>query len=573
MSSLPLLLACVVALGLVVWFEVRRTPVARRVARVLASAAVVAILFAYLRLHGPSSVREVLTPGAPVTSRSREAVALERFSTPALLWNSDRDVRLTGWGLLAHEWPDSLENLVSLAAAPLPDGAIALDVPTEVGLGERLVVRGQLHLGSGDSAWVILDDPAGPRDSALVSGRAPMFELTDWPRAATAAEYRLTVRSGGRLMATDTLGIAVRETRPPSVLVIDNSPSFETTFLKRWLAARGGRITVRTRISRERFRFEQIPRTDPQIPQIPQISQISQKLLENFDLVLIDGTTLGGLSASESAALWSAVNRDGLGVLVTADVRAAGESRLVRDLVVGVAGEEEWSLRPEWRDAPRRSPVAIAAEPVILAGQALVRDGQDRVLAASRAVGSGRVAVTLLKTPSRWMMEGEHDLYGSYWQLLLTAVARDTVTRVSLPHPGARRIDQPMTLSLIIPLVEASPRQWPAVTILSPGRQVDTLAFARDPVDPRLWRATYWPTAAGWHTLQLAGGRSVPFRVSHAGEWVGLDAAARRLASASRLGQAALVPPDAGRRVPLQLILFLVVVGLLTWLWVEPRVR
>jgi hypothetical protein len=385
-------------------------------------------------------------------------------------------------------------------------------------------------------------------------------------------EYRVRVQAGAETLSNDTLAIAVRETRPPAVLLLDGSPSFESTFLKRWLAQRGGNVTVRTTISRERYRTENIG--TPLSPIHKTITRIDAGLLARYDAVLIDGSALAALNSSELAALKQAVERDGLGMLLTADARKAAESELTRGLVGASMGEDDWSVKPVWNDLPRRSSLAIPAEPVLLtAGPSLVRDVQGRSLAAARSVGDGRVGVTLLKTPSRWVLEGEQDLYGSYWQLLLGAIARDTVTRVAIASDGPRVAEHPVSITLTIPGVRAPgawPGAWPGAMIAGPAGQVDTIPFARDPVDPRLWRSTYWPTAAGWYTLRLAGGRSVPFRVAYPGEWIGLDASARRLATAAKLGrqEAASIVTD---HLPLRVILFFAIVGLLTWLWVEPR--
>lgn len=572
MSALLLPALFLITLAAVAWFEYQREPIHRRPGRIAAAALVVLALFAFAWLHGPSSTRQIVTPGAPVTARTREAVALERLASPALLWSGKRDVQLTGWGLLPHEWPDSLTTSVTLEPAPLPHGIVSLEVPTEIGLGERLIIRGQLNLSGRDSTWVLLDDPSGPRDSILVGGTSPRFQLADWPRAATAAEYRVRVRAGSETLSIDTLGIAVRETRPPTVLVLDGSPSFESTFLKRWLAGRGGSVTVRTTISRDRYRVE---RVGPQGPQISQMTQIGPAVLAGFDAVLMDGTALKSLSASEASALGMAVAREGLGLLVTGEVRKGSESTLLRGLIGADAGEEDWSVKPQWTDAPRKSTVAILAEPVQLSAgsHVLVRDVQGRSLAATQSGGNGRVGVTLLRTPSRWQLEGEGDLYGSYWQLLLSAVARDTVTRVAISSDGARRVDEPLTITLTVPSISVDAKRWPLVTISGSAGQLDTVPFARDPVDMRLWRSTWWPTRAGWHTLHLAGGRSVPFRVNQANEWIVLDASARRLASAARLGREGQIIERPVARVPVQLLLFLAIVGLLTWLWIEPRTR
>ncbi|HWA15529.1 MAG TPA: hypothetical protein VG817_03795, partial [Gemmatimonadales bacterium] len=501
-------------------------PADRRLPRILLSAAVVLTLLLLAILHGAATARRILTPGAPVTARSREAILLDRLASPALLWSgpNGRRVNLSGWGLRADEWPDSLEQPVWFDAAPLPPGIVALDLPTEIGLGERLVVAGQLNLPTGDSVWVVLEDPASPRDSVRVGGSSPRFTLGDWPRAATGATYRLRVQGGAGVIEVDTIGVAVRDSRPPTILVIDGSPSFESTFLKRWLAGRGGRVTVRTTISRGKHRVE-----DPQMTQIKGMTQIERGIgqingvvLRAYDALLIDGSALKAMGPGEVSAIRNAVAREGLGILVTADPGAAGALDIVQPLLGEAVGTEELSVKPQWRDAPRRSSLPIRAEPLLLGGEVLVRDPQGRALAAVRSAGEGRVGVTLLKAPSRWVLEGEQDLYASYWQLLLSSVARDTVARVAIASDAPRLPNHALEIRVTLPGRNAGRR--PVALVESPSGEVDTVPFVQDLIDARQWRTTYWPTVPGWHTLHLLGGRDVPFRVNHPGEWKGLEA-------------------------------------------------
>jgi hypothetical protein len=575
----PLVLALFAAALLpMAWFEWRRDPRHRRGLRVVVSTLVVLCLLLLAALHGAPSARRILTPGAPVSARSREAIGLDRLASPALLWMgpTDRTVQLSGWGLLPDEWPDSVAQRIAFDPAPLPDGVVALDIPTEIGLGQRLVVSGQLNLTRHDSAWVILDDPAGPRDSVRVGGRSPRFEVGDWPRAVTGATYVLRVHEGTETIAADTLGVAVRETRPPAVLVIDGSPSFESTFLKRWLADRGGRVTVRTMISRDRYRVEESgPQMDPQMAQMKsqmtQMDRVSPAVLRSYDALLIDGSAIKAMGPKELSAIRNAVVNEGLGLLVTADIRSAGAFELTKGLVGegmdGMDGEDR-SVKPQWRAAPRRSSLAIPAEPLSLGGEVLVRDLQGRPIATVRSAGAGRIGATVLRTPSRWVLEGEEDLYAGYWQLLLGAIARDTVARVAIATDQPRLAHHPLSITVTLP--GRGNRSWPAATVASPAGTIDTVPFVQDAIDPRQWRTTFWPTVAGWHMLQLAGGRAVPFRVNHPGEWKGLEASARLRATAAGLSRAAVASAITSRS-PLRLAVFLLIVGLLTWLWIEPR--
>jgi len=564
-------IALALAAGLAV-LEFRRTRAAHRVARVLAVLGVATALAILWQAPGEDPATTLLTPGAPLAAHSREALSLDQVGSPAALFARRGGLRVVGWGLLPCEWPrDPSAAGFAFDPAPLPSEIVELDAPDEVGLGQVFQVTGRVALPAGDSVRVILEDPAGPRDSMWLTAEQPRFALSDRPRALGPAAYRLRLRGLGRPGTADTLSLSVRQLTPPAVLILDASPSFETAFLKRWLGERGARVTVRTTISRDRFRTERLNGA-------PDASRLVPDLLSRFDAVLVDGGSLAGLAPSERQALRQAVQREGLGLLVTADVgrlAAAGEADPsvdfagFRGLAGASGGRDNPLVRPEWDQAPRRSRVAIEAEALTLTGgEVLARDQADRPLAVRQRLGSGRVGLTLLRAPSRWLLEGDADLYASYWSTLLSAVARDTIVRVSLASDGPRRAGMPVRLRLLLP--GAGPVVPPPVTVLSPAGDSDPIALARDPFDPRQWTGRYWPRTAGWHELRLGAERTMPFRVSHRGEWTGLEAAARLEATMERL------PVTTGRRAagnPLawRLAAFATLLILLTFLWIERR--
>lgn len=568
MSWLWLVTAVVLAAGLGL-LEYRRARAAHRLSRILAVVGSVMALAVLWRAPGEEPAVTLLTPGAPLTAHSREALPLDQVASPGVAFRSRGGLRLIGWGLLPCEWPrEASSGTIRFEPAPLPHEIVELDAPDEVGLGQLYQVVGRVALAPGDSLHVVLEDPAGSRDSAWVSAERPRFSLSDRPRAVGPAAYRIRLSGPGRPGTTDTLGLSVRELQPLGILILDASPSFETAFLKRWLGERGARVTVRTMISRDRFRNERLNGS-------PGVARLSPAALAAFDAVLLDGGSLGALSSSERRALRQAVEA-GLGMLVTADVgRTVAEERANPDAAFAAfralaerpdPARESPLVRPEWADAPRRNRVAIEAEALALTGgEILARDQADRPLAVRQRIGSGWVGLTLLRAPSRWLLEGDADLYASYWSTLLVAVARDTVTRVAFEADGPLRAGTPVRVTLVVPGAAA-----PVVAAVSPSGERDPIALARDPFDSRRWTGHYWPRTPGWHGLQIGPERVTHFRVSHSSEWIGLEAAARLSATMQRLpGDAPRVP----RQSPLawRLGAFAALLTLLTWLWLERR--
>jgi len=578
-----------VAAGLA-WLESRRPRRAHLVSRILAVLVATAAIVILLNGRGGSGRVTLLTPGAPLASHSREAVSLDQVQGIAALTGKQTAIRLAGWGLLPHEWPDDPPGIARFEPAALPYGITQLDPPAEVGVGERMLVRGAVTLAGADTAWVILEDPAGPRDSMRLSGVDLAFAVSDRPRAPGAIPYRLRVRAAGLPELSETLGVAVREVQLPAVLILDGSPSFETGYLKRWLGERGARVTVRTAISRGRYRTERLNDS------VGAVGLLTTGLLARYQAVLADGSSLAGLAPPERAALEQQVREKGLGLLVTADgpaLVARGTCGLLNGfslepIAAGVAAAGDKGdrrvARPVLREAPRQSRTGIEVEATSIrpAGiEPIVNDEVGRMAAGWRKAGSGRVALTLLRTPSRWILEGESDLFASYWHAMLRAVARDTTTRAFIGADGPLRADHPVVLTMETPgvsqtsLSTRNAEHGTTVTsVVSPLGQVDTVPLAQDPFDPARWTGRYWPRSAGWHRLQFAGGRSIPFRVSAPSEWIGLEATARLAATTPRVARAVTgsAPRDLAR-VWLGPLAFAALVLALSWLWAEARME
>ncbi len=468
-------------------------------------------------------------------SHRRTRVALNGIAVLALLL-------LT----LQANWPVS-----PATPAPTGSGAFAyLDAPDQVALGESFTVRGVVRLSPGDSGWITLHDPMGRSDSVAVGGEGT-FTLRDRPRAVGGTTYQLSLGTRAGVTASDTLGVAVVPPPLPALLVLDASPSFETAYLKRWLASRGARLTIRTRLTRDRFRTERV--NDP----MPLGADLRTGALAAYDAILADAGSLAALAPTAREAVAEAVERHGVGLLLTAGTPGeAGLGELTSFAVSVVPGELDRRVaRPAWRDAPDRSSVGIEVAPLALDRRAgsspLVTDESGRWLAAVRAAGKGQVAVTLVRGPSRWQLEGDPDRFAAYWSLLLGAVARDTATEVRIEGAALPRADRRLEITLIGGGDEAR------AGIQGVGATVEPLALARDPFDPRRWSGTWWPRDAGWHAVRL-GGREVPFLVAPARPTVGAGEGA---------------PPSPPRRAATTVMLFLLLLGSLTWLWAESRRR
>ena len=390
---------------------------------------------------------------------------------------------VTGWGLDDDELDQAEGRTIKLASgqtggAALPAGIATVRWSSSVPEGTALTVRGSTT-GLPVGTVVRLSAPGAAGDSARTAADST-FALSVRPAAEGRFEYVVSAGPSHAGAAADTIGVAVTRARPPALLILDASPSFESRYLEDWLRQRGGSMALRTEVSRNRYRTRFLNRPTAEL------TPLSPELLRAFDLVLLDGRTLRGLPAGEQRMLTAAASAGTRGRAGGRCCAAARDSSLRR--TSARTGERRRSLEP--RDVgngvgpgpggSRTAPLAADDETRVLA-----TDSAGAAVAAWRRRGGGAVAVSLVLTPSRWRLSGERELFAAYWSRLIGTVARTPEVRWEVSEPA--RVDAPMQL------VREGTDSGEAVAIEAPDGSRDPLYLAQDPVRS----GTRWEGATG----------------------------------------------------------------------------
>ena len=585
----PLLIATAVAAGLgLAWLEWRRPDRAfrtRRIAATLAAAGSLALLAssggdggrtdadtAIVATEGatPSAVRRLADSAHArvyVLPRAGEprpfgAAARPTPDIAALLRDAPSISHLVvaGWGLDSLELADVGRRPITFIPAPIPPGIATVRWSAQVPLGGRLVVRGSTT-GVPAGTLIELAGPQGIADTGRIA-RDSTFVLGTRPRAAAHLRYALRISLGGGRVVAETLGAAVVDRPPPSVLLLDRSPSFESRYLEDWLRDAGGSLAVRTEISRGRYRTRYLNRA------AGDLSRLGAAALHSFDVVLLGTRTLAELPPGDRSALESAVRDGGLGVVLRAEDPIPEGGGVLEGFSLAASGSVDRVSRLAWAgDSGGGRPVGLA--PLALRGDAetrpLVTDSAGRPVAAWRRQGAGAVAVTLVTTPSRWRLGGEAERFASYWSVLLGAVSRPPGAQWEVAGPAM--VDRPLRLARLGPDTAA------AAVVETPDGGRDSVFLAQDVIVPSRWEGSYWPRTSGWHRVS-GDSLGLDFDVAATG-WHTLEAVTLRRATAERAAAAAASTkrnaPGAPRRIP-AILLFGIFVGSTAVLWTSgPR--
>lgn len=445
---------------------------------------------------------------APATVPRVPDAACLRRAYPEL-----RDVRIVGRGVDEAD-AAALAGLRVTWEAPAaelrPPGLTTLEFTREIVVGQRPIVRGGVT-GGREAGALSLQNPDGSAEHVELDGERGevAFEIAGSP-AVAAGRFTWMLRLG----AGEAVPLGVRVAPPvlPRVLILQDGPSTEAARLQRWLADAGARVTARTKVSAEHFRWTSANGARGEF------AVVAGDVLGEFDVVLTTERALAWLSPGEVEALVVAVRDGGLGLVVTDEPYA----ELARGPLV------PWSLpAPAAESEPRRTrlrladgtaldePVAgLPAElPVIPQGRAWARDPQERTLVAEIAFGRGTVARSLVTASWGWLQRGRAADYALYWSRLLGAVAR-----------------------------REGRTTWRQIRSAAPCFVGEPLRWVRQDGSS----ATHWAGAAGWNTFMMPDGEKLEVHVQAAEALPILQTERRRAATARLVALAAFAPDAAG---------------------------
>ena len=440
-------------------------------------------------------------------------------------------VHVLGHGLTEQE----LQAMQDLQLVPhlsaVPTGIASITWPEQVNLGEAVQVAGQYTLPSGKTITLYLQEAGQARDSvALKEAGHHTFLLRYTPKQEGRYTYTLVARSAG---STDTLGqmpVQVNSAAKPAVLLVSSFPLFEFKFLKNHLGQLQHKVALRSTVSKGLYQSEWL-----NMPQVD-LSRITPKVLQQFDVVLIEPQALQELSSTERATLQRAVTEDGLGVLTIAGDQLGNRSTafFTNFQSKRLTQQDTRTARATWIGG---TAAAIPVSPYTLVSSeavaGLIEEQNDNLLAAGRKSGWGTVAMSLVPQTFSWQLEGKQTTYADYWAHLLSSVAKREVQEKfwQLAKPQVPQIRQAITLKLTDYTLATAPA-IPAATVRSTADTARTgIALQQSIHQPEVYEGTFWPHRAGWHVVESPGMEPYYFLVQDTAAWPHQGIKAKRAAT------------------------------------------
>jgi hypothetical protein len=593
-------LLATIAVLLLGWLAWRRPDRRRLVWRLLASAvagvSLVLLIFppTYQRALDPSTAI-LLTEGYEADSLSALLQKLEprplvyTYKTEAPKSSAIPDlytfrqeqpqvqtVHVLGYGLAEQELQALQNTTVIPHLSGMPTGIATITWLETITLGEQVTVAGQYTQATDTETNLYLQAAGQTRDSISLNEIGQhTFQLRYTPKQEGLYTYTLMAKSGNEV---DTLGLVPVQINPAAklaVLLVSSFPLFEFKFLKNHLGQLQHKVALRSTISKGMYQSEwlNMPQTD--------LSRITPKLLQQFDVVIIEPQSLQELSTAERTTLQRAVTEDGLGVLTIAGEQLGNRTTafFTNFQSKRLSQQDTRNARANWTNGTTAAAIPVSPYTLVSsdAVTGLIEEQNNNLLAAGRKAGWGTVAMSVVPQTFSWQLEGKQATYASYWAHVLSSVAKREVQEKfwQVAKPQMPQVHQPITLKLTdYTLTEAS--STPKATVRSTADTNRTgIALQQGVHQPEIYESTFWPRRAGWHVVETQGVEPFYFLVQDSIAWHHQDIQAKReatlqFAAQQRHTETASTTAYTEEQIPLIwfFLLFLLSSG---FLWLEEK--
>ncbi|TQV72412.1 hypothetical protein FLL45_19580 [Aliikangiella marina] len=453
----------------------------------------------------------------------------------SLFWKLPEMSRLTivGDGLsqsVLNEINQSLLQPLSVAFKPSKQkaGFSRVNWTQRLNLGNYLHIQGLIHSTDPRVNSVALIDPAGDQvtECKLLSDES--FSISAKPRLAGRHTYQIVLKdSKQNEIVREAIDIYVEHLAQAKLLVVQSSPSFETKQIQNWAAENGAQLMLQTQISKDKY-----------ITRLTNIKDVrsrdfTQDLLDEFDLLIMDGRALLGLTTEQKQMLREAVEL-GLGLFVIADQELIDQKQNLPSWMAPIAiqqTEESREMVPYWSDnldgftAPIESFMPIIAADFIPENQltaiqtnmrTLVQASNGWPIVKSLDVGLGRVTVSLMRETYRWVTNGDRTSHSHYWQNVISKAARPSESPLELQqisYPLFKGQRTKFCIESRLPIDSAT------VTSATMPDDEQVVHLLRGENTLSRYCGYFWPNQAGWYRVNV----SVSESDQHYEDWISIS--------------------------------------------------
>ena len=365
-------------------------------------------------------------------------------------------------------------------------GIIQLKHENKLVIGQEFELKGYYNKPKTGHVLALTGPGDTVLDSLVIKDTLSLkFQLNTKLNAKGTFLYHLIEKDSlGELISQDPLPINVIARTPLQVLILNGFPTFETKYLKNYLAEMGHQVVVRSQVTKGKFKYEYFNlETKP-------IIQLTEDDLNIFDLLIVDSKSLQNLSNTSFTALESAVETQGLGVLIQPDTNYFLSRKSLSKFQFSPTTETEIALT-RWSKSklsiyPYQFNSSLNDIPIQNVGK--------KVISAYHYLGIGKIGTTTLLNSYNLILKGDKNIYETLWSEIINKVSKSSIQNVEwISKSKLAYIDEPFDFKLGSKVPNPTVKdQYGNIIALKQHIDISTL-----------WEGTTYPIKTGWQSLNI----------------------------------------------------------------------
>ncbi|WP_375324158.1 hypothetical protein [Flagellimonas sp. GZD32] len=492
----PVLIGCLVLLGFFVWKEWPQMGQPRFWIKI--GVAFIGLVSLFLLILKPAIPKDttsgsaiVLTQGYKTEQLDSLKKAFKRIKTEtyesgkSLSIIKDVDsLFLLGQGIPAYDLWQLEGKSVQFMGGEALRGWTQISHSEDLELGEELNVKA-LYQQPQNEHWAILKDNGGNALDSIPfeDGQEQWVQFTAQPKASGHFVYQLEVKNAeGEVVASEPVPFMVEDREPLHILILNTFPTFESKYLKNYLAEKGHQVLVRSQLTKNKYKFEYFNR-DAQ-----PIYQVSKQALEAFDLLVFDVESYVNLGRTALTALTESMAENGLGVFVQPSDKLFTLSKNQMPIGFDADFDTDISLGNPPQSL-QKYPFAYQQEFPL---QTIKMD--STTIAAYLPQGKGKMGTSILQNTYQLVLDGKPESYAAIWteimDALVPAIEKSSSWKMETKIP---RVDEPAEFWV---QTSASPLEVVSETN-------SNIPLIQDVSISSRWKGTQYPRKQGWNQLEI----------------------------------------------------------------------
>ncbi|MCK0107756.1 hypothetical protein MWU58_00485 [Flavobacteriaceae bacterium S0825] len=332
---------------------------------------------------------------------------------------------------------------------------------------------------------LLLEDPAGKAlDSIILNNDdSQEFQLSTNLKVKGAFVYQLVEKdSVDNIIKKDPLPLTIKEKQPLHFLIVNASPSFETKYLKNYLAEAGHKVLVRSRLTKDRYKYEYFNMENK-----PTI-RFTQEELKTFDIVIIDLLSLTGLSNNAKNAFETSIKADGLGVFIQPESNLFNSRSRWYSFNFISNTKNTTSLEISPKNTISKFPFVFKND---ISVESVLNDNSN-IISGYKRVGIGRIGTSVLKNTFELQLKGKTEIYKQLWAITIESIGKKETPIIEWnSNLKIAYVNEPFSFELRATI------ENPIVTTKN-----YQIPIKRDIDIKDLWKGVTYPKSTGWNILQ-----------------------------------------------------------------------